>query len=607
MAPVALDQRHAAQSLKASLPMRFALPAAVFCLTIAAFLPALENGFVNWDDDLNFLDNRSYRGLGWAQLRWMLTTFHGSNYRPVTWITSGLDFVIWEMEAFGYHLTSLLFHGANAVLVYFLAGRLFASFGFGTANEAGLIVASLFSALLFSVHPLRVEVVAWASARNDIVAGFFSLWTVLVYLKYAMLPQGDSKRRVWLATALSIYTLSLLSKGTGMTLPLVLLVLDVYPLKRLGSNGEGWFDPRVRSLWLEKLPFLALALGAAVLALLAKQSTGATTPWEGFGLTSRLVQMFYGLTFYLVKTIVPLGLSPLYQLTDRFDPSNAMFLFYALASLAITVSLLLARRKWPAGLASWVAYSVMLLPLSGIVQAGPQIAADRYTYLACLPWALLAGASLYHCAERAPRSPLLPVVLACAVLVTFGSLSWRQSRVWQDSGTLWRHALVIDPGSNIAHNNFANYFQDRGKLEEAKEHYLRAIEIKPGYAEAHINLGMVLGRQGDIDASTKQFQVGLRLDPENWKGRYYLGVNFAIRGDWQRADDEFRKSIVIAPDRVTVRADLAKVLARQGRVDEAIQELRKAIRIDPGFSDGHRFLAELQRLQKLDAQRCQLR
>jgi tetratricopeptide (TPR) repeat protein len=603
MSPVALDQRDAPQMPKASLLIRFALPAAVFCLTIAAFLPTLENAFVNWDDDLNFLDNRRYRGLGWAHLRWMLTTFHGSNYRPITWLTLGLDYRIWEMEAFGYHLTSLIFHGANAVLVFFLARRLFVLSGFADAHKLELPLAAFFSSLLFSIHPLRVEVVAWASARNDVVADFFALWMVLVYLRYAMFPQGDSRRRCWLVAALFIYALSLLSKGSGMALPLVLLVLDVYPLNRLGSSGEGWLDPRVRSVWLEKLPFVALALGAAVLALLAKQSTGGITPWEGFGLTSRSVQMFYGLTFYLVRTIVPLGLSPLYQLTDRFDPRDASFLFFAIASLAITASLLLARRKWPAGLASWVAYVAMLLPLSGIVQAGPQLAADRYTYLACLPWALLAGAWLYRFAERASGSPLLPVVLAGAALVTFGSLSWRQSRVWHDSGRLWRHALVLDQGSNIAHNNFANYLQDQGKLEEAKEHYLRAIEINPGYAEAHMNLGMVLGRQGDIDASTKQFQIGLRFDSKNWRGHYYLGVNFANRGDWQRAADEFRKSIAIAPDRVTVRADLANVLARQGRVDEAMQELREAIRIDPGFSGGQRLLAELQRRQRVDAQR----
>jgi tetratricopeptide (TPR) repeat protein len=294
-----------------------------------------------------------------------------------------------------------------------------------------------------------------------------------------------------------------------MTLPLVLWVLDVYPLRRLGSNQP--LGRSVRQWLLEKLPFIIPAAIAAVLAVEAKEFTGAVLPWDRHGLAARAGQACYGLIFYLAKTILPIGLSPLYQLTPQFNEQKITLVFFGLAVAGITLGLWLLRRSWPAAWAGWLCYVAILAPHLGIVQTGPQLAADRYSYLACLPWAALAAAGLFQVGRRFDVKPraALPVALALPIVVALGLLTWRQSHYWKNSATLWQRALNMDPNSDIAHNNLGNYLVDQGKLEAAREHYSRALAIEPTYAEAHVNLGMVLSRQGKLEESMKHIRTGL--------------------------------------------------------------------------------------------------
>jgi tetratricopeptide (TPR) repeat protein len=603
MSPVALDQRDAPPPPKASLLMRFALPAAVFCLTIAAFLPTLENGFVNWDDGMNFLENPNYRGLSWSHLRWMFTTFHGSNYRPVTWKTSGLDYLFWGMEAFGYHLTNLLFHGANGILFYFLARRLLELSRFAHSNAVALSFASFFAALLFSTHPLRVEVVAWASARNDLVAAFFSLCTMVAYLHYVTAAEQGGRCWRWYGAAILSYALSLLSKGTGVALPFVFFVLDFYPLGRWVQSRNDGFARSAGKLVLEKAPFIALAAAAAAAAVAAKESYAAMLDWEIHGWLSRFNQACYGLIFYLVKTTLPVGLSPLYELTPEFSRRVMAIFLYAIPVVGITIGFWLSRQKWPAGFAAWLSYVGLLAPVLGVVQSGPQLTADRYSYLACLPWAVLGGAALVRvgrCNDTGLitlRSALTFVFAAIGVVV-LALLSWQQSQYWKSSESLWRRALNVDEKSSSAHLNLGNALLYQNRIEEGKQHYLRAIEIEPASANARVNLGMILSRQGNLKESTEQIRLGLEIDPEHWPGHHALGVNLAIAGLWSEAAEEFRKSLRRAPDKAGIHFDLARVLERQGRFDEAANHLSEAVRIEPDFAEAQRQLSRLRRARE---------
>ncbi len=466
--------------------LRWTLPLLIAIVTFVVFFPALQNGFVSWDDDRNFLENPSYRGLGWSQLRWMFTTFHGGHYQPLSWMTLGLDYLLWGMEPWGYHLTNLLFHAANAVLFFFVSLRLLSLAFFKTAVSGNLALhaAAGLAALIFSIHPLRVESVAWVTARRDLLSAFFLLLTLLCYLRASQVAESVFTRRRWMTAAVLVYASSLLSKAIGMTLPVVLLALDVYPLRRLGGGPgrfdrtahlERWFGPGVRRIWFEKVSFFLLAAISGIVALFIQEEAGALKPLERYGPTARIAQAFFGFAFYLWKTIFPFGLSPLYELPARFNPWDWPFVLSGLVVVAVSLALFVVRERWPAALAIWVCYLALLAPVSGIAQTGAQVAADRYSYLSCLGWAILAGAGLLYCWQAwiggrvALRTLVAVTGLATAITIGLGILTWKQTLVWRDSERLWRHVLTIDSKSSIGHNSLGVVLVGRGEFKEAIE------------------------------------------------------------------------------------------------------------------------------------------
>src|ERR671923_1602028 len=312
-------------------------PTVVALITGITFLPILWNQFVDWDDYDNLLNNPNYRGLGWSQIRWMFTTFHMGHYQPLSWVTLAVDYLLWGLNPVGYHLTNLVIHAANASFFYFISRQLLARALPVAADESSwrLSLSAASAALLFAIHPLRVESVAWATERRDVLAGFFFLWTIYCYLRAASSPQVHSHRR-WLTAAVFIYGLSLLSKATGMTLPLALLVLDFYPLHRLQGGPANWLKSPLRNLLLEKLPFFVLALVFALSALFAQRSIGALKPLQDYDVASRMGQAFYGLSFYLWKTLVPTRLSPLCELP--FDPQPWLPIFISCAVITVLIT-----------------------------------------------------------------------------------------------------------------------------------------------------------------------------------------------------------------------------------------------------------------------------
>src|SRR5213596_817960 len=418
------------------------IPLVIAFSTFAAFLPALQNQFVSWDDAENFLDNPHYRGLGWTHLRWMWTT-HLGHYIPLTWMTLGLDYLLWGMNPLGYHLTNLLLHAANAVVFFFVVRRILTLALLG-ASERGLALAvsAGFAALVFAIHPLRVESVAWATERRDVLSGLFYLLTILVYLRAS---ERGERGRGWYWGAVALFACALLSKSMVVNLPVVLLILDVYPLRRLGG-AIGWWSEPARRVYVEKIPFVLLAAAASAIAVMAQSSVHAALSLAQLSMPGRLAVSVYGLSFYLWKTVAPVNLSPLYELPPAVNPWAPPFLLSYGVVLAITAIVLALRRRVPGLPAAWFAYVVILLPVLGIFQSGPQIAADRYTYLAGLGWALLTGAALLSVSRRLP---FLSTGLAFFLLLGLGPLTWNQVHVWHDSEKLWSHAVAIDPGAPV--------------------------------------------------------------------------------------------------------------------------------------------------------------
>src|SRR5207245_5423 len=340
------------------------IPLALALVTFLVFLPALWNGFVEWDDYVNLYENEGYRGLTWPQIRWMFSTTLMGHWIPLTWLTFGLDYVIWGMNPAGYHLTSLVIFALNAPVFYFVALRLLRhAAGF---TDGALRLSAIVATLFFAIHPLRAESVGWATERRDVLSGLFFLLTILMYLKAS---DATGKRRGWLlAGSVGMYVLALVSKSSVMVLPLVLVVLDIYPLRRLGGRWQEWTGAAARTVWLEKVPFMVLGVAGAALAYYAQSAGMFITPLERFPLSDRPAMVFYSLWFYLEKAVVPQRLFSGFPL--RASLLDRQFLLPALGVTAITVTVVALRKRWPAGLAVWAYYAIALGPVIGIVHAG---------------------------------------------------------------------------------------------------------------------------------------------------------------------------------------------------------------------------------------------
>lgn len=623
-----------------------AVGAAVFL----SFWPALSADFVDWDDPDNFLKNPHYRGLGPQQLRWMFTTFHMGHYQPLSWLTLGFDH-LWGRAVFGngldprsYHLTNMVLHSVTAVLVYLLALRLFGGTGgrgdggraapsakrqaaLATDRRAAWVhLAAALAAVWFGAHPLRAESVAWATERRDVLSSLLLVLTVLCYWRACHV---ESRRRVrWLGVTLLVYAASMTSRAMAMTLPLVLLVLDWYPLRRLvwpwrRVPGTPW-----AGVWLEKLPFL---LVAAVLALVARQAQlawGQTSTFQPHG----LAQACYGLVFYLHKTLLPLGLSPIYELKLPVNVWSARYLvpLGLVAATAAVLALLAARGRARAVTAAALAYVLLPLPVLGLVQSGSQEVADRYSYLPGIVLAVLAGGGALRLWRAARAGPSVRYGLASAGVVAalvLSGLTWRQTGVWRNTETLWTHAARTTPNASIARNGYGFVLLQQKRYDEAAVHLRRAIELQPtnekahhnlwdvyraqgrgedliaayrdairvhpAFADAHLNLGNALAMRGELAAAGEAQREALRLRPNDAQTHANLATTLYRQGDDAGARQHYEAALRLDPANVSAREGLAYALHRQGRTAEALAELERLLQINPNYEPARKLRERL--------------
>ena len=544
-------------------------------VTLLAFAPSLQNGFVDWDDDLNLTRNPHFRGLGLEQLRWMFTTTLTGHYIPITWLTFGVDYRVWGMNPAGYHLTSLTLHALASVLLAVLAARLFER-ATGWDRRA-IATGATAAALLFAVHPLRVESVVWATERRDVLSGVFILLTVLAYVTAA--SASPARRRGWLAVSVITYVLALGSKSIAMALPVALVALDVYPLRR---GHEGW-----RRLVREKLPFVILAGVAAIVSLKAVAGAAILTPLTSHPWPARLAMGTYSLVWTLEKIAMPLGLSPLYPLPVTIDPLSAPFLLRGVAVVVLTAGLVAARRRWPAGLVAWIWHCAFLLPVSGIlVHQGPQLVTDRYSYLPSMAWAVVMGSGAgWVCvaATRGTVSRALARVAAATIAMSLAGLAWlawQQSAVWHDTETLWRHAILLDPECATCHANLGVYHMNRGDAQVAEFHLVRAVRLRPDRARYHGNLGLFLVQQGHYDDAIPELETAIARVPDYVDALTGLGAALISVNRAEAALPYLERAVTLRPDHVLARTNLATGLMRMNRVSDAVVQYRQAVAVD---------------------------
>ncbi len=485
--------------------------AVVVAVTALAFLSGVTGDFVSWDDDINFTNNPDFQGVGWAQIRWAFTTFHLGVYQPLAWLALELQFVVGGLSPGIYHLVSWLLHALNAALVYRLLMALFARANGDASDARRTSWFAAAGALLWAVHPLRAEAVAWASCQPYLLATTFALLATLAYLRVA--DRGRS-RQWWLATV-CLYVAAVLTKAEAIPLPLVWLVLDVYPLGRLGGPA-GWFrSPRVRRVWAEKLPFLAVAVGAAIAAVAARAQDHQLASLEMTGVGPRLAHAAAAVWLYLGKTLAPWTLSPFYPRPPELARGLAAPLYAGAASAAIGVTLLLVRfaRRVPALSAAWIAYLMFLLPHAGLVRIGSQLGADRYTYLSSIGFAAaIAGGLgwLARGATQARRRALVGSVAAAALVLAV--LAARQTDVWDNSESLWSFTYERS-GATSGHvaNNWGAVLIGQRRYADAVEVLSRAVTLSPRNSKAFHNLAIALSMTGADAAAATALAEAARL------------------------------------------------------------------------------------------------
>jgi protein O-mannosyl-transferase len=613
MAPVTRPKERPTRAAPTRSYAAWVIPLGIGFVTILAFAPGFGNEFVSWDDQKNFLENPHYRGLGWAQLKWMWTTFHLGHYVPLSWMTLGLDYELWGMNPTGYHATSILLHAANAVVFYHLARRLLA---LADAPSARIDTAAAIAALLFAVHPLRVESVVWITERRDVLSLLFYQASIVAYLKSV---EHNPQRR-WYLLSLVAFLCALLSKATSMTLPAVLALLNIYPLRRVTLPRPSTAE--LRRVMLELLPFGLLTLGTIFLSIIALRPPGQLP------LGDKLVVSAFSLAFYVYKTLIPAALSPLYEMPQRIDALEARFVAAYVGCVALATVAWATRRRWPGGTTLLVASIIIVAPMLGVVQNGPQIAADRYTYHAAPPLALLAAGALTF----TTLSPALARGIAAVSVVVLSALTWKQSDVWQNSERLWTHALALDPNSAIAHSSMATLRFKENRVEEAMRHARRSVELAPRYSQGHNDVGVGLARTGRLADAANEYQLAMELEPTYDEAVNNLGVVVAQQGNLDSAITLYRRALELNPDyadahvnwgnalvrakrpaeaiphyqaALVIRADHADArlnwgvaLAQQGQFDAAAAQFRAALAIDPNHAEAKEYLDRAMRLMQ---------
>jgi Flp pilus assembly protein TadD len=570
------------------------VPAGIVVASLVVFLPALEGEF-NWDDDVNLSTNPFYRGFQPSRVRWMFTNALMGHYMPFTWLTFAGDHALGGMNPVGYHLTSLLLHAINAVIVYVVARRLL-----DIARPAAIDtqVGATVAALLFALHPQRVESVAWISDRATLLCATFYLGAVLAYLRGA--PAGVGGRRsFWHAISLAAFAAALLSKGIAMSLPVTLLILDAYPLRRWRRGA------RIRVL-VEKLPYFALAIGGAVVAALARSQGSEFSGYESYGIAARVGMIAYSLCFYPLTLVWPADLSPLYEAPSRVGLLDPRFLAPVVVVLVVTGLLIVLRRRVPGLTAAWAHSAAVVLPVSGVAHSGLQMVADRYSYLAHLGFVILAGYGVLRLVElyREGRVRRGVAVVAAGGIVlgicALGGLSWSQSYVWRSPETLWQWAVDVDPLCSRCHGNLGVALMRRRPdppgLAAAQAHLERAVALRPDYALAHLNLGTVQllrGRYREAEVTLRGF---VESHPDAVEGTERLAVLYLVEGRTPEAVPLLRRARRVAPiegapadlaaavrllhDGETLRY-LGQALLEQGRADDAIIPLSRAVQLEP--------------------------
>ena len=535
-------------------------------ITLVLYLPSLRQGFLPYDDQQYVTENLQVQaGLTWQGLTWAFG-YHAGNWHPLTWLSHMLDCQFYGLKPAGHHLTNVLLHVSNTLLLFLLLSQM-----------TGALWRSACVAALFAWHPLHVESVAWVAERKDVLSACFWMLTLLSYGYYAAKPRASS----YLLT-LFVFILALMAKPMVVTLPFVLLLLDFWPLQRIrGLTTSTSPFPQLdwkRLLW-EKLPFFTLTIVACALTVSAQAPAIVST--AGLPISQRIMHAFLAYGHYLQVTFVPRGLSIYYPYV--IDIPRATIVIVGILLALITFSTLRSTRRQPYLIVGWLWYLGTLVPVIGLVQVGDQAWADRYTYLPLIGVfiALVWGLTEWIKSPSLLKASALSTAVLLLVLTTLQMSHWRSTR------TLFEHAAKVTPNNFMAVTMLGSLLAQEGKLDEAVAHYHQALQYKPQYAEAYFFLGNALDQQGKLDAAIAAYQQALRFKPIQEQTHILLGVALAKQKKFKEAQDHYQAALKLNPESAAAHNNLARLLHSEGRLSEAIEHFSLALKFDPDLAQAH--------------------
>ena len=580
----------------------------LIAITLGVFLQTLGHEFTNYDDGVYVYENSKIKsGLCWRTVAWAFSSTYASNWHPLTWMSHAIDWSLYEDKPSGHHLTSVLFHVANVLLLFALLRQM-----------TGSIWGSGFVAAMFGIHPLHVESVAWIAERKDVLSTFFWFLTMIAYGWYVRLRAEESARcKVIYAVVVILYALGLMSKPMLVTLPFVLLLMDYWPLQRMFANVQsvdarnlgrctsddraqrGWPPKKENLRWLivEKSPLFLLSAGSSVVTFVVQRSSGVVAGLEQYPIAVRIENALVSYVSYISKMLWPQKLAVFYP-----QPAGLLPVWKVVAAIvvlcAISVLSIRVRRTFPCFIVGWLWYLGTLVPVIGIVQVGWQAMADRYTYVPLIGLFIIAGCAMPKILGRRRQSVSRPCsmpVLVFAGALCVGALSicaFLQVGYWKDSTTLFARALVAAPGNKVAHQNLGTGLLAKGRTDEAMGHFYRVLAMDPENADAHYNIGNAMVQKGDLQEAAIHFGEAVRLDPNHVDAHCNLANILAMQKRFNEALEHLQIALRLKPGDPLIRKNIETILLQRGSTDLE-QRYRHRIASNPSDANAHLELANL--------------
>jgi len=543
------------------------------------FWPTIHNGFIDWKDTENLL--RFAKDTGFSAIKTLFAAIPGEPYQPLTLATFlVIDNIAGDLNPLISHAANIIIHISNAVLLYLLATQCFRPADHPEKYSlARVFTASGFAALLFAIHPLRVEPVSWVSQRGILLGSLFLLIAALAYIKMHEDDQSANNRQGWHWLMTGGCLLSLLSYPSGLFIPAAFVLLDFYPLRRIAGDIAGPANVTLKGALREKTLLFLMAAAIMLWPFYAHLKKSLTLT---YGLSSLAEKTILAPLFYIWRTIVPTHLSPVYEFSLNPGWERWTFILGGVLILAVSMKLLTARKHTPGLLAMWGGYLLPLQPGIGLVAWNAQSISDSYAYLPAMSLALGCGSLAYHIWPNGKRAMLLLFYPAiCAILIGSAYLSLRQETIWDDSKTLWEHVLKLNSRNYSAHSKLAAILVKEEKYEEAIQHFSYGVRLRPDSPEAYNNLGYILAKTGKPAEAMFYLQAALKLKPDFRSARNNIGVALFNQGKVKEAGEHFRAVLRNDPDDLESLSSLGAVLGLQGKVDEAMDCFRQVLAIEP--------------------------